>query len=53
LINRAPRRNRGKIARILAAKIAIAAKADVFTKRNISDDLKEDMNRRIRSIGNL
>jgi nucleolar protein 56 len=53
LINRAPRRNRGKIARILAAKIAIAAKADVFTKRNISDDLKDDMKRRIRGIGNL
>lgn len=53
LINRAQRRNRGKIARILAAKIAIAAKADVFTKRNISNYLKDDMNRRIRDIGNL
>jgi len=53
LINRAPRRNRGKIARILAAKIAIAAKADVFTKRNISNDLKDDMKQRIRGIGNL
>jgi len=50
LINRASRRNRGKIARILAAKIAIAAKADVFTKRNISNDLKDDMKKRIRCI---
>lgn len=48
LINKASRRNRGKIARILAGKIAIAAKADVFTKRNISNDLKNDMNQRIR-----
>ena len=50
LINRALRRNRGKIARILAAKISIAAKADVFTKRNISNDLKDDMEQKIRSI---
>jgi len=50
LINRSARRNRGKIARILAAKIAIAAKADVFTKRNISDYLKEDIKQRIKYI---
>ena len=53
ILNRAPQKNRGKIARILAAKISIAAKADVFTKRNISDDLKNNMKQRIRNIENL
>ena len=53
LINKASRAHRGKIARILAAKIAIAVKADVFTKRNISDDLKDDLDKRIRNIRNL
>jgi len=53
LINRAPQKNRGKIARILASKIAIASKADVFTKRNISDALKDDIKKRIKDIVNL
>lgn len=52
-INKAKRELRGKIARIFALKIAIAAKADVFTKRNISKELKEDMNKRIKDIKNL
>lgn len=53
MINKAPRVIRGKIARILAAKIAIAAKADVFTKRDISDNLKEDLEKRVKEIRNL
>ena len=53
LINKAPRMDRGKIARALAAKIAIATKADVFTKRDISDDLKKDLEKRIKEIKNL
>jgi len=53
LINKASRKNRGKIARILAAKIAIATKADVFTKRNISDDLKNELDRKISNIKNM
>jgi nucleolar protein 56 len=50
LINKAPRVNRGKIARILATTISIALKADVFTKRNISHDLKDNLNKRINDI---
>jgi len=50
LINKSPRTMRGKIARMLAAKIAIAAKADVFTKRDVSAVLKEDMEKRIQEI---
>ena len=49
-INRAPRENRGKIARIFAAKIAIATKADAFTKRDISKDLKENLDKRLKEI---
>jgi nucleolar protein 56 len=52
-INRAPRKIRGKIARLYASKIAIAAKADAFTKRDISKDLKKDLNIRIKEIKNL
>ena len=51
-INRAPREIRGKISRIFATKIAIAVKADVFTKRDISEGLKEDLIKRINKIKN-
>ena len=50
LVNKAPLKDRGKIARAFAAKIAIAVKADVFTKKNISDNLKEDLDKRIKEI---
>lgn len=53
LINKALRKDRGKIARVLATKIAIAAKADVFTKKDISDLLKKDLDKRIKEIRNL
>jgi nucleolar protein 56 len=53
LINKSPRKDRGKIARVLATKIAIAAKADVFTKKDISDNLKENLEKRIKEIRNL
>lgn len=52
-INKAHRKNRGKIARVMAANISIAARADAFTKRDISKDLKENMERRIKEIKNL
>ncbi|MCD6299247.1 MAG: NOP58 family protein [Thermoplasmata archaeon] len=50
LINRAPKKYRGRIARVMAAEIAIATRADVFTKRNIVDELRKDMEERIREI---
>jgi nucleolar protein 56 len=52
LINKSPRKIRGKIARVLATKIAIAAKADAFTKKDISGVLKDDLERRVREIRN-
>jgi nucleolar protein 56 len=49
-INRNPKEMRGKIARIFASKISIAAKADAFTKRDISKDLKDELDKRIKDI---
>lgn len=52
-INRANRNARGKIARTMAAKISIAARADAFTHRDISQDILEDLDERIKKIKNL
>jgi nucleolar protein 56 len=49
-INCAPKTERGKIARLLATKISTAIKADVFTKRNISDELQQDIKIRLQEI---
>ncbi len=49
-IHRSPRWQRGKIARALAAKLAIAAKVDAFSGRFIGDKLREDLRKRIEEI---
>jgi nucleolar protein 56 len=49
-INKSPKDSRGKIARILATKISIAAKADAFTKRDISKELINEIEIKIRNI---
>jgi len=50
LINRAQKTERGKIARLLANKISTAMKADVFTKRDIADELQQDIDVRLQEI---
>ncbi len=52
-IFRAPRWQRGKIARALAAKLAIAARADAFTGNFIAPRLKEELMKRIQEIKTL
>lgn len=52
-INRSHKKVRGKISRILANKISIAAKADAFTHRDISKKLKDDLDKRVKEIRNL
>ena len=52
-IHRSPRWQRGKIARALAAKLAIAAKVDYFTGRYIGDKLRELLRKRIEEIKKL
>jgi nucleolar protein 56 len=52
-IHSAPRWQRGKIARALATKLAIAAKADYFTGRFIADRMKKELMERIEEIKKL
>jgi len=49
-VHKSPRWQRGKIARALAAKLAIAAKVDAFTGRFIGDKLVEELRKRIEEI---
>jgi nucleolar protein 56 len=49
-VNRSPRKLRGKIARSLASNIAIAARADVFTGRDIAQELKLNFEKRLQEI---
>lgn len=49
-IHRSPRWQRGKIARALAAKLAIAAKVDAFSGRFIGEKLREELRNRIEEI---
>ena len=52
-IFRSPRWQRGKIARALAAKLAIAARIDAFTGEYKADELKEELQKRIEEIKKL
>lgn len=52
LINRSVLKDRGKISRMLANKISIATKADFFTKRDISNDLKKEIENQVKNIRN-
>ncbi len=49
-IGAAPRHQRGRIARVLAAKLAIASKADAFSHRFIAEGLKNDLDKRLEEI---
>ena len=50
LLHDAKRWQRGKIARVIAGKLAIAARADAFGGHFIGDDLKADINKRLEEI---
>ena len=50
LISMSPKRARGKIARALAAKIAIASKADAYSHHFIAEKLKEQFETRAKDI---
>jgi nucleolar protein 56 len=52
-VHKSPRWQRGKIARTLASKLAIAAKVDAFTGRWIGDKLVEELRKRIEEIKKL
>ncbi len=50
LIQNAPLKKRGKVARILASKLSIAAKMDFYGKKVKSAGLKKDLEERIKKI---
>ena len=50
MVRKTPREKRGRIARLLATKIAIAAKADAFTHNFIADKLIKEIERRYEEI---
>jgi nucleolar protein 56 len=50
LIHQAPKWQRGKIARLLAGKISLAAKIDYFSKEDRSSELINDLNTRLEEI---
>lgn len=49
-ITSAPKENRGKIARLLASKLTLAARADFYSKQNISQQLLEDYKKKLEEI---
>jgi len=49
-IHQSPKWQRGKIARALAGKLAIAARLDAYGGRYLGDDLKEDFYKRVEEI---
>lgn len=49
-VHRAPRWQRGKIARALASKLTIAARIDFFSGEYVADELKEDLQARVEEI---
>jgi len=50
LIHEAKRWQRGKMARALAGKLAIAARTDAFSGKYLGDNLKADLEKRIKEI---
>ncbi|MEM2320000.1 MAG: C/D box methylation guide ribonucleoprotein complex aNOP56 subunit [Candidatus Bathyarchaeia archaeon] len=50
LLREAKKWQRGKIARALAGKLAIAVRTDVFGSRYIGDELKADLEKRVEEI---
>ena len=53
LIHRSPKWQRGKIARALAAKLAIAARIDAFTGEYRADELREELEKRVEEVRTL
>ncbi len=49
-ISGAPREKQGKIARILSSKLTLAARADFYSKKDISKQLVEDYKRKLKEI---
>ncbi|MGQ9478802.1 MAG: NOP5/NOP56 family protein [Thermoproteota archaeon] len=49
-VHGSPRKTRGKIARLLASRIAVAARIDCFSGRYIGEELKKDLEDRVKAL---
>jgi len=49
-VKNAPQNKRGKIARIIASKLSVAAKIDFYSKRDERKKLKEEMENEIKNV---
>jgi nucleolar protein 56 len=49
-IQKAPEKLKGKVARVLASKLSIAAKMDYYSKEYKADKLKKDLEERVKEI---
>ena len=49
-IHRAPKKKRGKIARLLASKLAVAARMDYYTKEKKGKELKNELEEKVKEI---
>lgn len=49
-VAKAPKNKRGKIARLLAAKLAMAARMDYYTKENKGEELKKELEKKIKEV---
>ena len=50
LIQQAPKPLRGKVARLIAAKLSLAAKMDFYSKRDMSREMKEGLERKVAGL---
>jgi nucleolar protein 56 len=50
LIGKAPERVRGKVARLVASRVSIAARADAFTNNKIATKLKIELEREVKNL---
>lgn len=49
-VHTSPRRMRGRVSRLLASKLAIAARADAFSGRSIGEQLRKDLEAKVERI---
>ncbi len=49
-ISSAPRERKGKIARLLSAKLSIASRTDFYSKKDVSKELLEDYKRKLKEV---
>ncbi len=50
LVQNAPKEKKGKVARIISAKLSLAAKTDYFKKEDKGQELKKDMEEKIKRL---